>query len=286
MNIEDFTPLDEAKAQYQAALARLMERGDDADAAAECERWDRVLLAHPEYRAEREQAERAWEESQAAANADALRATRGFVPADIEARSAEALVAAGFSRALANRIRQKRVLWLARMHADDIAQLHSADLKNTFVAHGLDLTEMRAVFAAVPAEFSNDPTGEKNAWRTDLRTKLRTMTARELRPNEMRNPAYHGAKPLFNPDLALSRRASVKSTAFDPVAKPDAALLGSGVQERTTALAEAKEASARAATKDEEDGAVVLPPGGTGAVKELATGLAAQLHAAQAKRKN
>ena len=194
VNVEDFTPLEAAKEKYRAALSRL-EHGDDANAEAECERWDRVLRAHPEYRAEIEQGARAWEESQRTPNGKALREMRSFIPVNIKALSVDGLVAAGAPRVLASRLRQKRVLWLVRMHADDIAQLHTADLQNAFVAHGLDLTELRAVFAAVPAELSNDPTGEKNGWREDLRTKLRTMTtARELRPNEMRKPAYHGAK--------------------------------------------------------------------------------------------
>ena len=263
VNVEDFTPLEEAKEKYRAALSRL-DHGDDANAEAECERWDRVLRAHPEYRAEIEQEARAWEESQRTPNGNALREMRSFVPLNIEALSVDTLVAAGAPRVLASRLRQKRVLWLVRMHADDIAQLHTADLQNAFVAHGLDLTELRAVFATVPAEFSNDPTGKKNGWREDLRTKLRAMTARELRPNEMRNPAYHGAKALFNPDQALSRRESVKSTAFHPVAKPDAAFLGSGVQERAAALAEAKAADTTANTKksgDDEESAVLMRRG-------------------------
>ena len=71
VNVEDFTPLEEAKEKYRAALSRL-EHGDDANAEAECERWDCVLRAHPEYRAEIEQEARTWEESQRTPNGKAL----------------------------------------------------------------------------------------------------------------------------------------------------------------------------------------------------------------------
>ena len=54
-----------------------------------------------------------------------------------------------------------------------------ADLRHAYVAHGLDLVELRAVFAALPAEFANDPTGEKNAWREELRAKAGTTERRK-----------------------------------------------------------------------------------------------------------
>lgn len=263
VRVDDFAPLEEAKARYRSALARL-ERGDDPRAEADCERWDRVLQAHPQYRAELEQEARAWDESQRAPNEAALHEMRAFVPVDVHVRTVDALVAADVPRALASRLREKRALWLVRMHGDDIARLHAADLQHTYVTLGLDLTELRAVFAAAPVEFPNDPTGQKNAWRADLRAKLRAMTARELRPNELRSAAYRGAKPLFNPALVPSRRESVKSTAFEPVARPGAAPSGPSVQERAAVLADAQAKTPVARGADAEAGAVTGagPPGG------------------------
>ena len=110
VNVEDFTPLEEAKEKYRAVLSRLEHHGDDANAEAECERWDRVLRAHPEYRTEIEQEARAWEESQRTPNGKALREMRSFVPVNIKALSVDGLVTAGAPRVLASRLRQKRVL--------------------------------------------------------------------------------------------------------------------------------------------------------------------------------
>ena len=56
-----------ATADRAAERAAVTER---AAAEAECERWDCVLRAHPEYRAELEQDARDWEAAQRLANAE------------------------------------------------------------------------------------------------------------------------------------------------------------------------------------------------------------------------
>ena len=68
------------------------------------------------------------------------------------------------------------------------------------------------MFAASPKSFSNDPTGQKNAWRQLLRDKLESMTKRSLAPHEERNRAYRGVSPIYPPTLGTARRESVKST--------------------------------------------------------------------------
>ena len=127
---------------------------------------------HPEYREELERRARAWEREQADENARALRETREFVPPNVAEMSLDALQAAGLPRPLARRVRDRRALWLTRMHADDIASTHHADLHGPFSPQGLDLIETRAVFEAVPRDFVNDPDGKKAAWRMALRERL------------------------------------------------------------------------------------------------------------------
>jgi hypothetical protein len=46
-----------------------------------------------------------------------------------------------------------------------IARLHAVDLHNKFNCQGLDLVELRAVWAALPLKFENDMDERKSEWR-------------------------------------------------------------------------------------------------------------------------
>ena len=80
-------------------------------------------------------------------------------------------------------------------------KVHIADLRGKYAVVGLDLTELRAVYAALPRDFDNDGDGAKAKWREDVRAKLAEMVGREdrLAAGETRNAAYRGlpAQPLF-----------------------------------------------------------------------------------------
>ena len=177
---------------------------------------------------------------------DALRLMRSFVPRDINSRTQQELVQDGrLSTALARRFLQKRFLWLTVMHPDDIARVHHVDLRNKFDAAGADVVELRAVFAALQGvDFANDHGGEKEAWRSSVRDKLRQMTDREaagkLTRNEQRHDGYrlrHGNGSMvagaragdgsvapwgpFDPDEPISRAtAPVESSAFEKTPQP------------------------------------------------------------------
>ena len=61
--------------------------------------------------------------------------------------------------------------------------------------YGLDILELRAVYAAVKdVAFDNDPRGDKAAWRANARRKLAELVDKErkgaLLPNEARRPEY------------------------------------------------------------------------------------------------
>jgi len=84
---------------------------------------------------------------------------------------------------------------------DGSRKVHIADLRGKYAVVGLDLTELRAVYAALPRDFDNDGDGAKAKWREDVRAKLAEMVGREdrLAAGETRNAAYRGlpAQPLF-----------------------------------------------------------------------------------------
>ena len=66
---------------------------------------------------------------------------------------------------MARRFRETKILWLVHMPTDSIARFHSADLMVKYSFQGLDITEMRAIFAVLPAAFDNDGDGKKAEWR-------------------------------------------------------------------------------------------------------------------------
>jgi hypothetical protein len=62
------------------------------------------------------------------------------------------------------------------------------------VCQGLDIRELRAVYACLPLEFILDPDGRKRLWRDDCRVKLKALTDKEdnnkLSKNELMHPAF------------------------------------------------------------------------------------------------
>ena len=47
------------------------------------------------------------------------------------------------------------------MHPDDMKRMHIADLTTKYGNQGLDIVEMRAIWANLPTEFDNDGDGKK-----------------------------------------------------------------------------------------------------------------------------
>jgi hypothetical protein len=72
--------------------------------------------------------------------------------------------------------------------------MHISDLRGKYHYHGLDITEMRAVWTCLPRWTGGSSTSPKAVWKNDFRAKLITLTIAEimgtLRGNEKRNPAY------------------------------------------------------------------------------------------------
>jgi hypothetical protein len=134
---------------------------------------------NPEYLEEKNQKLERWRMKAEELTSESLDFIRGFIPPKIFTYSESQFKgeAAEWPAGLIKRIWQKKVLWLTRLSRVDIERLHEADLYNkyNFQGQGLDLTEIAALYAAVPPKFWNDPSGRKNAWRATLEKTLQDM---------------------------------------------------------------------------------------------------------------
>jgi len=191
--------LEDLEAELKAAAAALL--AGDASAEADLDRLDAAIKAHPEYAERVARDNAAWELAERDANERALATTRRVVPRSVATSSAadlEAVLACrgvGVARrTLAKRLLTTQALWLVWLPTDHVKKLHPSDLRNRYAAAGLDLVELRAVYAAVPTTFDNDAAGLKARWRDDLRAKLVEVVAKEhagtLLPNERRAFAF------------------------------------------------------------------------------------------------
>ena len=192
--------LEELEKELKNAATKLL-AGDDA-AEADLDRLDAAIQAHPSYADRMAKEEARWEHEERDKNDESLAVTRRIVPRDI-ARSSAATIEDLFLRHLqdprmakdlAKRVFATNALWLVWLDPERIKKLHPSDLRHRYSATGLDIIELRAVYAALPTSFDNDPLGHKAAWRTDLRTKLVALVAKErsnaLGGGERRHPAY------------------------------------------------------------------------------------------------
>ena len=55
---------------------------------------------------------------------------------------------------------------------ETVARAHVADLRSAYAVSGLDVVELRAVYASLPTAFENDGDGRKRAWAEGVREKL------------------------------------------------------------------------------------------------------------------
>ena len=231
ISVEEYHRLSEAKSGYEAAFQRYI--GGDESAEADVAKWSNVLSAHPDRIKELEQENQAWAAREMPRCREALDITRTFVPTDVRRWALGDLMSAGLPRPLAQRVLQKKQLWLCVMHPDDVARLHKAELLNKYAVTGCDIVELRSIFAKLPPVFINDPDGDKEAWRRGVWDKLKEMTLKEengtLTSNEARNRAYRAGRGSsggfdvvgpFNPREPLIRYETVKSSAFDPTPQP------------------------------------------------------------------
>ena len=209
--IQEIVSLETAKKELQTAFKLVMD-GDDVNGEGEkaIAKWDKYIQNHPEHIAEQEQLVAKWDEDNRGINAEKLRLMRTYVPPDIWSTSKERLRAAGLKPDVAQRIWSKKVIWFIRAEQSRIARIHAADLDITYSIQGLDIMELRAVWASLPKTFENDGDNRKAAWRDKVATKLKEMVSKDQRgalSNVMKRARCYGsdrtATGPFDPDAPL-----------------------------------------------------------------------------------
>ena len=213
----EYMPLHEIKTKLRTMTERLM--NGDVSAEKEYEKLSQAMNLHPDYIKEQEAEAERWENEQMPKCQEALATMRGYIPPNITNVGKKNLLAMGVPQDIVVRVFSKKVLWIVRKDPRDVAKLHSADLYATRYNYmGLDLTEMRAVYAVLPKEFELDGDGRKSEWRSAFRNKLFELTRQEaqhgLLPHQKRHSAYTkhaGLTPLFDGTTTV-RAMAVKAT--------------------------------------------------------------------------
>ncbi|CAN0093342.1 unnamed protein product, partial [Phaeothamnion confervicola] len=188
----EFVSLDVARERMQQAVQKLM--SGDESAEKDVDKWDKTIRMHPDYAKEQEEKSKLWEEANRPKNEAALRQLRCLIPPDVRTSGINKMVQEGVPRTVAQRIWKVKVLQWVRWHPEDLVKIHIADLQTKYSNQGLDLVEMRAVWAAMPREFDLDGDGKKAQWLGFFRLKLQELTDKEVRgelsKQEMRSPAW------------------------------------------------------------------------------------------------
>ncbi|CAH0373420.1 unnamed protein product [Pelagomonas calceolata] len=223
--------IDDIESELRAATARCLQ--GDPSAESELERLDAALRAHPDHKIRQAKARANWDSEQRTANNNALALTRSLVPPDILKSTAkdvglricDALQSDDKpALALARRVWSAKALRAVRAPSELLRKAHVADLRGTYTPTGLDIVELRAVYACLPREFANDGDGAKAAWRESVREKLVAMVAKEasgsLTPAEKRNSAYQHLPDFVRLFPSEACDAGWRPDAADPLTRP------------------------------------------------------------------
>ena len=126
-NVPVYIPLDQIKAELSTLMKEVNENRPFDE-----KRFDYLLLCmnyNEDYIKEKEEEARLWRDKLSAFSQECLLLQRGFTPPHIFSSSLTSLVKEdGLSELLAKRMMNKKCLWLVRVPAEDIDQLHEADL--------------------------------------------------------------------------------------------------------------------------------------------------------------
>ena len=146
---------------------------------------------------------------------------KSFVPPNIWSTTQAEMQANGLSPAITCRIWKHKVIWFVRADPSLISKIHAADLEISYSIRGLDLIELRAIWASLPAIFQNDIDKRKETWREKIRTRLKEMTAQEkcgtLSTVLLRNVAYGTDKNAvgpFDPNSPCIEVVPTRGSAF------------------------------------------------------------------------
>lgn len=134
----------------------------------------RCIQSNPDYKARQVRKLEIWEEDNEITNEEALEEMKKYVPEDIKKLSAKDLVEQhGLSWPLAKRLVEKKVFHVFYMTVDEISKIYTSDfsMKGRFDYTGLDIIELRAVYAAT--------NGVKTKWRKSMRQLLFDYSVKE-----------------------------------------------------------------------------------------------------------
>ena len=119
------------------------------------------------------------------------RTMRYLIPSNIARTDMRKLLSDGVPKKIADRVWNKKALWLLCMHPADIPKVHIADLRAKYDCHGLDIVELGALWHTLPQWEGGSPKAE---WRRGLKSRLDELVARQIAekitPAELRDPAY------------------------------------------------------------------------------------------------
>ncbi|GBG25368.1 Hypothetical Protein FCC1311_015862 [Hondaea fermentalgiana] len=198
--------LEEAEGRLRNAIQNAMKAETPKDiffAENETEKYEKIVQNHPDYKLREFEKWRKWEEDQKPQNEAALRDMKEIIKPEYFNMSEDQLIVKGIKPKLAHRIHAKKVLRLLYLTPEEVSKIHYGDLTNQYSPSALDIIEQRAVYAVIPEEFLNDPTGDKAKWRVNIKEKLAELITKEeknsLRPNEKRHSAYLADKPKSAP---------------------------------------------------------------------------------------
>ena len=190
-NLEWDGTLEDAEQKMKDLVPALVSEDEKVarEAQAKFDQYDKVIRNHADYKAREEQKWIKWEEENAPKNQRALDEMKRIVPHEVTSGiSLEFLTQqCHLSTEVAQRIMKTKILQFLYMDSDVIAKTHIADLSSRYVPQGLDIRELRAIYACLPKEFQLDSDGRKKLWREDCRNKLFAMTEKEKNGNLPKN---------------------------------------------------------------------------------------------------
>lgn len=176
---------------------------------------------------------------------------RELIPPDVARSSVGAMIGQGLPEEIAQRLWKCRSLWLVVMAPEDIAKVHIADFRSKYDWHGLDITELRAIYHVLPEWDRTSASSVKAEWKDGLRTRLEDLARKQqagtLSRQELRNHAYDEVDAsklaLYDASAVIEARYT-KQIAESPVLfrapaiATTAPLLGESAEKRQEQLLE------------------------------------------------
>ena len=212
--------LDTAHEGMRVTMARLQDGDDRPEVIAEYEKWEKRVSTHPDHIVAEKRKMEEWERKEQPKRSAALAFIRRLLPPAVTQTTRAALGQQEWmTEPLLKRLWEKRVLWFVHMNERDVAKIHYADLKTKYSFHGCDITECRAVYAALPARFESE-CKVKLEWRMGLRDRLMQLGEQEdlgtLHPDDRTHPAYRSDRVVTPAPTA----ARIPTASFPPPPPP------------------------------------------------------------------